>query len=171
MALTDFFSPTYWCKKNPQAKILGGKIVRVEQNPSPQGWESKTQTPDSYTAASNTNFLLYFRTPRSTLKDIEVPSSSGKKITFFLPLSIISLLKKTPPAPCQRHFPRLCGCPLSSPRLQEQDEGTCRVHCVPVSEPKHNPAFCSQPPPKVIQQEEVKAPRRIWLRHRAVCFN
>lgn len=94
MALTDSFSPTYRCKKNPQAKILSGKVVRAEQNPSPQSWESKTRTPGSYTAASKTNFLLYSRTPRSTLKDVDIPSCSGKMITFFLPLSIISLLKK-----------------------------------------------------------------------------
>lgn len=59
MALTYFFLPGIGAK-NPQAKTLGGKVVRVEQNSSPQGWESKTQIPDSYAAASKTNFLLYF---------------------------------------------------------------------------------------------------------------
>lgn len=134
------------------------RAVKAKHEP-----QTHTQT------ASKTDFLLYFQTPRSTLKDLNIPSSSGKS-TLFLPLTVISLLKNIPAA-CQQHFPCLCGCPLSSPHPQEQDEGTCRAHCVPVSEPKHNPAYCSQPHRKVIQQEEVKAPRCISLRQRVVCFN
>lgn len=131
MALTDFFSPTYWCKKkkNPEAMILDGKVVRVEQNSSPQGWESKTQTPDSHTAASKTNFLLYFRTPRSALKDLNIPSSSGKKITFFLPLSIISLLKKHHQLPVSSIFPLCVGalCPPHVCRSRMKGPVECTV--------------------------------------------
>lgn len=140
MALKDFCSPRYWCEKSSSK----GKVVRVEQNSFHRAGKA-THKPQTHT------LLLLKQISFSTSGHQDQPLRAstfllpqGRRSPFYLPLSIISLLKKTPAA-CQQHFPAPCGCPLSSPRPQEQNEGTCRVHCVPVPEARHNPPTAANP--------------------------